>query len=221
MNNVIEKSSIDELANLYFKGAGEYEKCTSFSAFMTLCHVLFHSESPKFQYMWESLTTQDKVKLNQVKDRVNEIIREKYYNINEIFRDVELYDKDKQYEKEILDQRLLNILNGMYSIKFGFKENLVCKVNKTSSNDIQYLKKINIIKLNDLEHAAYKKAFDGNKFYLLYKSRLLPIFTTHENVRYIDILENTWPFVKNGICSAKCIEFCGWKNDIPIFKIFE
>ncbi len=223
MENIINKSSIDELVNMYFKEAGEYEECTSFSLFMTLCHVIYRSQRANFQYWWNSLTKHEKEKIDTLRDRINILVSEKYYNVDQVFKNVELYDEAKDYEIPILDNKLLNILNKLYSIKYGFEIGSICKSICESKmlnvEEIDYLKSIGMKKIDEIKKVAHREAFKGTKFYILYKSRLLPIFSNNENVQFIDILESIWPFVRGQVCSVEKLNFCGWKSNIPIIKI--
>jgi len=214
---VFNKYSVEQLVDIYFSISGKYETCTSFSAFMAICHKLFHSESEKFQYMWQSLTDENKKKMDIVKYKINKIIDERYYNKDKVFSDVRRYNKQKDYLT--IDMGILNILNKLYNDKFGIQKDLVCDLNIITRWDCEYLHKHNIQTKKDLLNTVRKEAFDGNKVYFLNNSRLLPTFSENPNVRYKDILDNVWPLIPSGNHKVNGFEFFGWKNGIPILKI--
>lgn len=209
---MLDKYSIEQLVNIYFSICGEYETCTSFSAFMAICHKLFHSESEKFQHMWNSLTDEHKKKMDLVKIKINDIIDKRYYNKDKVLSGIRHYDSKKDYIT--IDMGFLNIINKLYSTKYGIQQELICNSGTLSKYDCDYLHKHNIHTKDDLLNIVNKEAFDGYRFYLLYNSRILPIFSENPNIKYKDILDNIWPFNE-----IKHFRFYGWKNNIPIIQI--
>lgn len=220
-------TNVDALAAIYLDHSRRYESCSAYSAFLK---IYKHTFKKKAKENWKELTKEQQKLFFAVKDKVDHVVAGRYYNQEELFSDIKLYNDEEKLELEY-DMKLLNVLTKFHSIKHGYDIECYGEEDfKYMGIDEEYLNEINLVTNEDLNRILNEPFSNSDCFYLLYNFgtwrtggvRMLPLFAKQRHFTTCrDILDNVWAFALDGYRNVDKFTFYGWKNEIPIFEIKE